>query len=151
MPVLEQTDTHTLNLVRHFAAPRSLLFNAWIEPERARIWWAPQGFDILSCHMDVRPEGPWRIRMRSPRGTIHVKRGRYLEIVPPERLVFTWAWESAKGVPEQETIVTLTFEDQGIGTRLTLRQTLFQTTTARDEHHTGWSSCMERLADDLAG
>ncbi len=150
MPVLEKTDTRTLVLVRHFAAPRALLFQAWTEPERARIWWGPHGFEILSCQMDVRPGGAWRMKMRSPTGTIHVKHGTYQEIVPPERLVFTWAWEDAAGKPGPQTIVTVTFEEQSVGTRLTLRQTPFETPSARDAHHAGWSSCLDRFAQCLA-
>jgi uncharacterized protein YndB with AHSA1/START domain len=147
MPVLEQTDTMALVMIRRFAAPRTLLFRTWTEPEHARIWWAPQGFEIMSCQMDLQPGGRWRIRMRSPGGTIHVKRGRYREIVPPERLSFTWAWENALGETGPETIVTLSFDDQGSGTRLTLRQSMFPSEAARDEHQVGWSSCMNRFAE----
>ena len=85
-------------------------------------------------------------------GTRHCRRGTYREIVPPERLVFTFAWEDAAGDLGHETLVTVTFADAGRGkTRLTLHQALFETESARDAHQGGWASCMERFAAYLAG
>ena len=90
--------------------------------------------------------------MRSPDGTRHCRHGIYREIVPPARLVFTYAWEDAAGDLGHETLVTVTFADAGRGkTRLTLHQALFETESARDAHQGGWASCMERFAAYLAG
>jgi uncharacterized protein YndB with AHSA1/START domain len=150
MPVAEQVDRPTLVLIRVFAAPRALVFRAWTEPERAALWWAPRGFEILSCEMDVRPGGSWRMTLRAPGGTIHVKQGIYREITPPERLVFTWKWLDPARVAGHETIVTVSFEEQSGGTRLTLRQAVFETAEIRDDHHTGWSGCMDRFAEYIA-
>jgi uncharacterized protein YndB with AHSA1/START domain len=130
-------------------APRRLVFQAWIEPEQAARWWGPQGFTTLSCEMDVRPGGAFRVGMRSPEGTDHWKRGVYREVVAPERLVFTYAWEDAAGKPGHETLVTVTFAEQGGKTKLTLHQAVFETVTSRDGHRTGWTSCLERFADYL--
>ena len=49
--------------------------------------------------MDIRPGGAYRLCMRSPEGVDHWKRGVYREIVAPERIVFTFAWEDADGEP----------------------------------------------------
>lgn len=150
MPVTEPIDRPALVLTRVFAAPRALVFRAWTEPERAALWWGPQGFEILSCQMDVRPGGSWRMALRAHDGTIHVKQGIYREITPPERLVFTWKWLDPAGIPGHETIVTVSFEQQGSGTKLTLHQAMFEIAEIRDEHHTGWSGCMDRFAEYLA-
>jgi uncharacterized protein YndB with AHSA1/START domain len=146
MGTVEQSTENTLVLTRIFAAPRALVFSAWTDPERAAVWWGPQGFVTLSCRMDVRPGGSWRIRMRSPQGEIHTKAGVYREIVPPERLVFTWAWEDADAVRGHETLVTVTFEDHGHATKLTLHQAIFESATAREAHREGWTSCLDRFA-----
>jgi uncharacterized protein YndB with AHSA1/START domain len=135
---------------RVFDAPRRLVFRLWTQPEHAARWWGPQGFTTLLCQMDVRPGGVWRRRMRSPEGTVHVKRGVYREIVEPERLVFTYADEDADGQVGHETLVTVSFEEDGGRTKLTLRQAVFETTEARDAHQRGWTSCLERFADYLA-
>lgn len=139
-----------LVITRVFDAPRALVFTAWTRPEMAARWWGPQGFVTLSCTMDVRPGGSWRLSMRSPEGRVHTRQGVYREIVAPERLVFTYAWEDAQGRPGHEMLVTLRFEDHGEGTRLTLHQTMFESITARDSHESGWTSCMQRFADYLA-
>src|SRR5712692_7136395 len=98
-----------LVITRVFDAPRSLVFKAWTEPDRAVRWWGPQGFTTISCEMDVRPGGAWRICMRSPNGSDEWQQGVYREIVEPERLVFTYAFEDASGKPGHETLVTVTF------------------------------------------
>ena len=121
-----------LVVTRVFDAPRDIVFGAWTDPKQAAQWWGPQGFTTISCEMDVRPGGAYRACMRSPEGTRHCRRGIYREVVAPERLVFTYAWEDANGNPGHETIVTVIFADAGSKTRLTLRQAVFE----RSEEHT---------------
>ena len=135
-----------LVITRIFDAPRALVFKAWTEPDRAARWWGPQGFVTAYCNMDVRPGGAFRVCMRSPEGTEHWKQGVYREVVEPERLVFTFAWEDAEGKPGHETVVTVTFAEHGTRTKLTLHQGVFETVAARDSHQSGWTSTLERLA-----
>jgi len=139
-----------LIITRVFDAPRALVFAAWTQPEHLARWWGPQGFVNIAWQMDVRPGGAWFRRMRSPEGTLFIKRGVYREVMPPERLVFTYVNEAANGTQGHETLVTVTFEEQGARTRLTLRHTGFESVEARDAHRGGWSSCMERFAEYLA-
>jgi uncharacterized protein YndB with AHSA1/START domain len=141
---------HELVVSRLIDASRRLVFQAWVEPEQAACWWGPQGFTTLSCEMDVRPGGAFRFAMRSPEGTVHTKCGVYREVVAPERLVFTYAWEDPAGNPGHKTLVTVTFAEKSGKTKLTLHQAIFETVTARDGHRTGWTSCLERFADYLA-
>ena len=113
-------------------------------------WWGPQGFVTTHCDMDIRPAGAFRCCMRSPEGTDHWKRGVYREIVEPERIVFTFAWEDANGKPGHELLTTVTFADEGAKTRLTLHQAEFETVERCDDHRTGWTSCLERFAEYMA-
>ena len=128
-------------------APRALVFKAWTQPEHVARWWGPQGFTTIHCDMDIRVGGKYRCAMRSPQGTEHWKVGVYREIVEPERIVFTFAWEDADGNPGPELMTTVTFEERGTKTLLTLHQSTFQTTGQRDSHGTGWTSCLERFAE----
>jgi uncharacterized protein YndB with AHSA1/START domain len=139
-----------LFITRVFDAPRELVFKAWTEPDRAVRWWGPQGFTTAHCEMDTRPGGVYRVCMRSPEGTEHWQRGVCREVREPERLVFTFAWEDAEGRPGHETVVTLTLEEYGTKTKLTLHQAVFETVTARDLHQGGWASALECLAEYLA-
>jgi uncharacterized protein YndB with AHSA1/START domain len=138
-----------LVITRIFDAPRPLVFQAWTEPDRVARWWGPQGFTTLYCDMDVRPGGAFRVCMRSPEGAEHWKQGVYREVVEPERLVFTFAWEDAEGRPGHETVVTVTFAELAGKTKLTLHQGVFETVAASDEHQRGWTSTLQRFAEYL--
>jgi uncharacterized protein YndB with AHSA1/START domain len=145
-----ETMERELVVTRVFDAPRSLVWKAWAEPDRVVDWYGPRGFTITFCEMDVRPRGTYRICMRSPEGTDHWVRGVYREIVPPARLAFTWAWEDAEGKPQHETLVTVSLVERGARTELTLRHSGFESDTARDEHRTGWTECLDEFPDYLA-
>jgi len=136
-----------LVVTRLIDAPRPLVFKAWTDPVRIARWWGPKGFVTVDYDMDIRPGGSYRFRMRSPEGTDHRKRGVYREIVEPERIVFTFAWEQPDGRLGLETLITVTLEAEGAKTRLTLHQTGFDTIAWRDDHQIGWTSCLERFAE----
>jgi uncharacterized protein YndB with AHSA1/START domain len=139
-----------LVITRIIDAPRSLVFKAWTQPEHIARWWGPQGFTTVHCEMDIRVGGAYRFGGRSPQGTEHWKRGVYREIVEPQRIVFTFAWENADGSLGPELLTTITFDEESDRTKLTLRQSGFTTNTARDSHVEGWTSTLERFADYLA-
>ena len=139
--------TQELVVTRVIDAPRALVFRAWTDAEQVASWWGPQGFVTTFCEMDIRPGGAYRCCMRSPAGTDHWKRGVYREIVAPERIVFTFAWEDANSNLGHELLTTVTFEDLGANTRLTLHQAQFETVARRDDHRGGWTSCLERFAE----
>jgi uncharacterized protein YndB with AHSA1/START domain len=136
-----------LVVTRVIDAPRPLVFKAWIEPEHVARWWGPQGFTTTFCDMDIRPGGKFRCCMRSREGTDHWKRGVYREIVAPERIVFTFAWEDAAGNPGHELLTTVTFAEHGTKTKLTLHQAVFETVETCNGHLRGWTSCLERFAE----
>lgn len=134
-----------LTLVRTFDAPRRLVFKVWTQPEHFARWLGPKDFTATFCEMDVRVGGNYRACIRSPEGTDHWMRGVYREIVEPERLVFTFAWQDETGKPKHETIVTVTFADRAGKTLMTFHQAIFESVEARDSHQSGWSECFDRL------
>jgi uncharacterized protein YndB with AHSA1/START domain len=139
-----------LVITRIFDAPRDVVFQAWTEPGRVARWWGPQGFVTTYCDMDIRPGGAFRVCMRSPEGAEHWKQGVYREVVEPERLVFTFAWEDTDGNATHQTLVTVSFAEEGSRTKLTLHQAVFETVARRDEHQRGWTSTLQRFAEYLA-
>lgn len=141
---------HVLVLTRLYDAPRSLLFKLWTDPKHVVRWWGPRDFTTTSCAIDARPGGQFRICICAPDGTEHWMRGTYREIVAPERLVFTFAWENETGAPGHETLVTVQFAERGQRTELTFRQAFFETRESRDSHASGWSECLDRLEQYLA-
>jgi uncharacterized protein YndB with AHSA1/START domain len=146
-----ESSERTLVLTRIFDAPRSLVFNAWTEPEHLMRWWGPRGYSTTVSEMDLRPGGAYRFRMLSPEGVVHWWHGVIREIARPERIVWTCMVDDTDGRSiSAETLLTVTFEDQGGKTRLTLHQGVFESVTGRDGHRGGWTSAFDRLAEFLA-
>ncbi len=139
-----------LRIVRTFAAPREAVFRAWTDPAQVAKWWGPKDFTVPEIAMDVRPGGKWRTCMRSPDGADLYVRGVFREIVAPERLVLTWAWET-DGEPGHETVITVEFHERGGETELILTQELFEAVEGRDNHRQGWTSSFECLDEQLSG
>jgi uncharacterized protein YndB with AHSA1/START domain len=142
--------TRELTITREFNAPRKLVFKLWTDPEHLLRWWGPIEYPAASVTMDVRPGGRWRHCLRSP-DTGHELwlGGIFREIVPPERLVFTFAWEE-EGERGLETLVTVTFAERAGKTTMLFRQAPFQSAEQCDGHEYGWNSTFDRLAEHLA-
>lgn len=134
----------TLVIERVLKATPAEVFGAWTDPETLVSWWGPEGVTTPEYTMDVRPGGKWRTHMVAPDGD-HIVSGVYREVVPPSRLVFTWAWEQKDGSRGHETEVTVTFQPAAEGTRMRLVQRLFLTKSQRDAHNEGWSSSFRDL------
>ena len=149
--VTSETAERELVITRIFEAPRELVFKAWTEPERQAQWLGPRGFTSKILQSAKRPGDTYRYCMRDPQGGDHWQQGIVREMVEPERLVFTYAWANEQGqATRPETIVTVTFEELGGKTKLTLRQAVFESVSARDDHRGGWNSSFDRLGEYLA-
>ena len=142
----------SLKVTRTFKASRQRVFRAWTEPELMMRWFVEGDGNMSVCDIDLREGGRYRLE-----GEMGGKRwriwGSYLEVRPPERLVYTWAWKHDPGVgksPEGDTTVTVEFLDRGKETELVLTHERFATVIARDEHTQGWTSCFNRLERVLA-
>jgi uncharacterized protein YndB with AHSA1/START domain len=113
-------------MTRVFDAPRDLVFEAHSSCEHMSNWWGPRKYEVLSCEIDFRPGGKWRIVHRSPDGDQITFFGEYLEIVRPERIVWTFGFNDNPGGPE-----TYVFEEQDGKTILT-SSAVFGTAEERD-------------------
>ena len=139
-------------LTRLLAAPRALVFRSFVEPERMRQWWVPRGFTMVSCKLDLREGGAWRMTIRDDdTGSLQTEVGVYREIRAPERLAFTHAWVRANGTLTQQTLVTATFSEQGSRTQVTFRQEDFATAAACQSHEEGWGVSLDQLVDYVTG
>ena len=140
-----------LLMTRVFDAPRSLVFKVWTDPQHLVRWWGPRGYTTPVCEMDVRPGGAYRLLMRSAQGQEIWWHGIFREIVEPERLVWTCAIDRPDGARVSgETVLTVTFEEQGRKTRLTLHQATFDSIGNCNAHRDGWTQAFERIAERLA-
>ncbi|HXI73520.1 MAG TPA: SRPBCC domain-containing protein [Verrucomicrobiae bacterium] len=150
---LENKTGHALVLKRTFAAPRELVFKAWTTAAMVKNWWGCNEFPASHMEMDARPGGNWRGCLRADDGGEIWLGGRFIEIVRPERLVFTFVREPAPGlgIEPVDTMVTLVFSESGGKTVMDFRQEFFSTSELRDSHHNGWTTGFDRLDKILGG
>ena len=133
-------------LTRLLKAPRRLVFRAFIEPDQMRHWWVPSGFTMLSCKLDLREGGAWRMTIRSDEtGAVQKEVGVYREIREPERLSFTHAWLRANCTLTPTTLVTVTFTERADKTEVRFRQEDFATAAACLSHEQGWGVSLDQL------
>ena len=116
---------------------------------------ACDGAALQSVKMDVRVGGKYRLQVRRPDGEYFTTAGAYLEVTPPERLVFTWAFEADGSgddygeVEPPEMLVTVEFRAQGGRTEMTLIHERFASVESRDRHEQGWTRCVDALGEFL--
>ena len=137
-----------LAITRVFDAPRALVWKAWTQSQHMMHWCAPHGYVVTHCEGSLQVGDSWRSCMRSPQGEDLWVGGVYREIVENEKLAFTHVWEESDQ-PRHETLVTVTFEDEGSKTRMKFRQEHFRSVASRDGHEGGWSESFERLGEYL--
>ena len=141
---VERPSDRELVVTRTFNGPARLVFEAWTTPKLLKLWWAPKstGLVLASCTADVRPGGSYRFEYARDGEMVMAFFGRYLEVVPPLRLVWTNE-ESPDG-----SVTTLTFEERGDMTLLTLRE-VYPSKEALDEIMAGTDGGMEETLDQL--
>ena len=129
----------TLVLRRTFEASRARVFRAWITPRALERWLRPRGMNMTVRALDARVGGSFRFELENGSSII----GTYLQIVPPEKLVFTW---SAGAAPGRETVVTLDFLDRGAVTEVVLTHEGLSSPERRARAEGGWPSLLDALA-----
>ena len=135
----------TLQLRRVVAAPRAAVFRAWTDPDWLRQWFG--GGSALRADLDVRVGGEYRIEMKSNLGAGRVF-GTYLEVEPPERLVYTFCWD-ALPVRIPETRVTVEFHERDSATEVVITHERQPSRRVRDFHQWGWTQSLDSLAGML--
>ncbi len=140
-------------ITRVFDAPRDVVFRAWTDSKQMARWWGPASFTNPVCELDARPGGAWRIVMRGPDGNEYPGQGVYREVVRPERLVFTNDAVDGAGSPVLKGLTSVTFEEDGPRTRLTLRTRAAAVVPFARAYlagmEAGWTQSMDRLAAEL--
>ena len=141
---VERQGDRELVVTRLFDAPRALVFRAWSQAELFQRWWVPQsipGISLVSCEMDVRTGGKYRLEFGFGADTSAFY-GKYLDVVPNERIV----WTNDEG--EEGPITTVTFEDQGGKTLLTFHE-IYPTTEALEEAMHGSAPALPEQLEQL--
>ncbi len=126
---VQRKSDRELVVTRTFDAPAHLVFEAWSMPELFKKWWVPKsmGMTLRSCEMDVRTGGTYRLSFGEGMDFF----GRYLEVTPPSRIV----WTNEEG-GENGSVTTVTFEEKD-GQTLLVMSELYPSKEALDEAGTG--------------
>lgn len=117
---VERTTDRAVVVTRTFNAPARIVFEAWTKPELLTRWWTPKsyGMSFVSCEIDLRTGGAYRFVFSHPDFEQPMAFfGRYLEVTPPSRLV----WTNEEG-GEDGQITTVTFEERGGQTLVVLHE-----------------------------
>ncbi|RWH17971.1 MAG: ATPase [Mesorhizobium sp.] len=135
---VERTSDRELVVTRTFNAPARIVFEAWTKPELFKQWWAPKSMGVVlrSCEMDVRVGGRYRLAFGHDGSNLDEFFGRYIEVTPQSRLVWTNE-EGGEGGP----VTTVTFEEKGGKTLLVLHE-LYPSKEALDAAGTGAAEAM---------
>ena len=142
--MVKRTSDRELVVTRTFDAPAHIVFEAWTKPELFMRWWAPKsmGVPLLSCHMDVRAGGGYRVEFGQDAANSWAFFGKYIDVVPNARLV----WTNDEG--EDGPMTTVTFEERDGKTLLTYRE-LYPSKEALDEAFIGMEGGMPEQLDQL--
>ena len=172
MPDASESDdsaaSDELVITRVFRAPRALLFEVWTVPEHFVRWFATRAAEIPFCELDPRPGGIMHFCHQFDDGQKLWVKGRFDEVVAPERLVFTAGFVDAGGQPGRhpafpdwplEALIetTVLFEETAPGTTVTVRQRILPRRAAavpavveeRRRAREGWRELFDRLAEHL--
>jgi uncharacterized protein YndB with AHSA1/START domain len=150
---VERTSDRELVVTRTFNAPARIVFDAWTRPELFKRWWVPKscGLSLLSCEMDVRVGGTYRLVFSHPASPEPMAFfGRYNEVTPPSRLV----WTNDEG-GDDGAVTTVTFEERRAETLVVMRD-LYPSKEALDAaiasgSTSGFSETFEQLDAFLDG
>ncbi|HEY3116343.1 MAG TPA: SRPBCC family protein [Chloroflexota bacterium] len=139
-------------MTRVFDAPRELVFEAHSKPEHVSKWWGPRGTSLWRCDMDFRPGGAWRYVVQGADGTENPFKGVFREILPPEKIVWTFIYD-VEPYTAYEIIETMSFTEHEGKTTLTTRS-VFPSVEIRDGMiasgmEQGSREAMDRLEEHL--
>ncbi len=142
---VERKSERELVVTRTFDAKPHTVFKAWSEPEIFRRWWVPEGFGItlIGCEMDVRTGGTYRLVFAAGETDTMAFHGKYLEVVPDRKIVWTNEEEA------ECAVTTVTFEEQGGKTLLTFHE-LYPSKEALDEAMQGSAAGLPAQLEQLA-
>ena len=142
---VKRTSERELVVTRTVNAPAQIVFEAWTTPELFKQWWAPKslGMVLRSCEMDVRVGGGYRLAFGNDASKPDEFFGRYLEVTPHSRLV----WTNDEGGPDG-SVTTVTFEEKDGKTLLKVCE-LYPSKEALDAAGTGAADAMNETFEQL--
>lgn len=137
-------------MTRIFNAAPERLWQAWTDPEALMQWSCPKGFVVTHAEGKLEQGGGWQSAMKSSSGEIFNLKGQYKEITEPHRLVFTQQWLHRDGKLSPETTISITLKALDAKTKMTFKQSGFESDSVRDSHERGWAEAIVNLVKYLS-
>jgi uncharacterized protein YndB with AHSA1/START domain len=147
----QAAEQDVVRIVRTIEAPREEVFRAWTDPEQLRRWWGPGEFTCPEAEVDLRPGGTYRLVMQPTAGDPFVLGGTFREVEAPERLVYTWRWETGPAADGSESLVRVEFHDRGDTTELVLVHSGFPPGHGPAPYQMGWEGGLVKLEALMSG
>jgi uncharacterized protein YndB with AHSA1/START domain len=146
MTAATSNDRVTINITRHFDAPRALVFAAFTEREHLVHWWGPRRCTMPTSEIELRVGGKYNLNMRGPNGEDWPMDARLTDFSPVERLAFTC---TIPHVPGLVIDTVITFADTGNGTDVHVQQSMADSAASRGALQ-GWSESLDKLGEHFA-
>lgn len=138
-----EDSTETLRIRRIIPATKERLFRAWTEPEQVTRWWTiGEGWRAEFAEIDLRVGGRFKVRNRPRAGEPILITGEFLEVEPPDKLVYTWRFEPTNS---EESVITVEFNEMGDQTEVSITHERLSREMGPSAA-AGWESALESLA-----
>ena len=137
-----------MEIRRIVKASRERVYKAWTTADDLKRWWGPGEFTTPEAQVDARPGGSYLLVMQPPAGDPMRLVGTYKEVQPPERLVYTWRWDT-EWSDGHESLVTVEFIDKGDVTEVILNHDQFGP-EGEDPYRDGWEGGLDKLEKAVA-
>ncbi len=140
----------SLTISRDFNATPERVFAAWVDPKAIMKWWGLPGHANLEASFEATVGGTWHVTSRSPAGDLMTARGKVLEIIPDQRIVYDWRFDSMPA-EAPSSIVTVELKANGSGTKLKLHHANLPGAESVPLFTQGWEFTLGNFAENVWG
>jgi uncharacterized protein YndB with AHSA1/START domain len=137
---------NSISVIKKLNAPIERVFAHFTDPDLLALWHNPNQVHTPEISVDLQVGGAYRFEMKDMESKTHVAVGTYIEIIPNEKLVFSWQWEDG---PHPETQVTVLFKTNDSGTEVELIHEGFTDQEVMGHHNQGWNGLLGNLEKEL--
>ncbi len=139
-------NNNKLNLTKEFPVPVEALYQAWTSEEQLKQWWKPMKLQLQEVKNELQEGGDITFRFNGAAEDLVIT-GKYKELQPNQKLVYTWNWQlPGAAVQESEYVLTINFTGTDQGSKIEVQQENFANEEAVKPHQQGWTQALEDLA-----
>ena len=140
----------TVTASKDFAVTADILYRAWTEPDQLKQWWKPMGNQLTEVNNELKEGGVIEYKFKPEGSEDLVIRGQYLEVVPDEKLVYTWKWQVPdEAVNDSEYKLTVNFRSSDQGSSIQVTQEDNSSPESIKPHQHGWDEALNHLSEFL--